>query len=69
MSQVKPVYSVAEVARMMGLSHNQTLRRLQAAGVIEPKGRGVKNDVLLSSLRERMPGYWGSAVEAARLGR
>lgn len=68
MSQVKPVYSVAEAARMMGLSSDQARRRLQAAGVIESQGRGKKQDVLLSLLKERMPGYWGAMVDAARLG-
>lgn len=67
MSLVKSVYSVAETARMMGLSSDQARRRLQAAGVIEGKGRGRKQDVLLSQLKAKMPDYWGAMVDAASL--
>lgn len=64
---LKAVYSVAEVAEMMGLSVWQALRRLKAAGVVEGRGRGAKIDVPLVAFREAFPDLWESILLTQRL--
>lgn len=68
-TKLKAVYSVTEVAEMFGLSVHQTLRRLKAAGVVENRGRGKKNDVTLTALQIAFPEHLSSAVLVARLKR
>lgn len=66
-ASIKPVYSVAEIAEMMGLSVWQALRRLKAAGIVVGRGRGAKLDVPLVAFREAFPDLWESILLAQRL--
>lgn len=65
--KIKPIYTVAEVAEMMGLSVRQTLRRLKNAGVVTSTGRGRKIDVPLTKLQNIMKDAWDSAVLVSRM--
>lgn len=65
--KIKPIYTVAEVAEMMGLSVRQTLRRLKKAGVVTSTGRGRKIDVPLTKLQNAMKDAWDSAVLVSRM--
>lgn len=63
---IKPILSVAEVAKIFGLTVQQTLRRLKKRGVVKGTGRGKKIDVPLKKLRDRMKDEWESAVLTSR---
>lgn len=65
--KIKPIYTVAEVAEMMGLSVQQTLRRLKKAGVVKGTGRGRKIDVPLKKLQNLMKDAWDSAIFVTRM--
>ncbi len=64
---LKPIYSVAEIAALMGLSPQATLRRLKRAGIVEGRGRGAKLDVPLVALQEILPREWSSVGLVQRL--
>ena len=65
----KPIYSVAEVAKIMGLSRRQALRRLKKAGVVTETRRGEKIDVPVSKLRRLLKDAWDSAQMVAQVAR
>lgn len=64
---LKPIYSVAEIAALMGLSPQATLRRLKRKGVVEGRGRGARLDVPLVALQEAFPREWQSIGLVQRL--
>jgi hypothetical protein len=64
---LKQIYSVAEIAALMGLSPQATLRRLKRAGIVGGRGRGAKLDVPLVALQEILPREWPSVGLVQRL--
>lgn len=64
---LKQIYSVAEIAALMGLSPQATLRRLKRAGIVGGRGRGAKLDVPLVALQEILPREWSSVGLEQRL--
>lgn len=62
---IKPVYTVAELGRMMGMTRNRAMRLLCRANVpIQP---GDPRVVYLSDIKAMAPDIWSSMEEAAHL--
>lgn len=62
---IKPIYTVPELARMMALTTKRALRLLARAGV--PVQPGDPRMVYLSDLKAMAPEIWTSMEEAAHI--
>lgn len=62
--ELKAVYSISELARMAGISH-QRMRRLLDSGGVQLSQCGANKVVFLAALREAMPMLWESMIDRA----
>lgn len=67
MIAIKPIYTVPELARMMGMSRQRAFRLLTRVGV--PIQSGDPRTVYLSDIKAMAPDVWSSMEEAAHLRR
>lgn len=67
MIEIKAVYTVPELGRMMGMHRNRVARMIRRLGIpVQPGRPGL---VLLADIKTLAPTIWASLEEAAHLRR